>query len=190
MERSVGISRKAISSSWVVAARKTCPSSAVTLSKPPLPWLVLLAGGKPGENQSPKLEYKPISGGVRGLRTLVRARGKRRRRECTRIETSGGGRARDSEGSRAFEHRESNLHTLHKRDTNHWMGRKRGGVSETRTSRVVLLENTVIGCVARERREMNSVIRDGFLWNRAFPSCRCWAMFYGKFAVSATCLIR
>lgn len=32
LERSVGISRKAISSSWVVAARKTCPSSAVTLS--------------------------------------------------------------------------------------------------------------------------------------------------------------
>ena len=83
LERSVGISRKAISSSWVVAARKTCPSSAVTLSELPLPWLVSLAGGKPGENQSPKLEYKPISGGVRGLRTPVRARGKRRRRECT-----------------------------------------------------------------------------------------------------------
>lgn len=47
-------------------------------SEPPLPWLVSLARGKPGENQSPKLEYKPISGGVRGLRTSC-AQGKRRR---------------------------------------------------------------------------------------------------------------
>lgn len=67
-------------------------------SEPPLPWLVSLARGKPGENQSPKLEYKPISGGVRGLRTSCARR--EREDEYKRNETG-----RDSEGSCAFEQR-------------------------------------------------------------------------------------
>lgn len=58
-EGSVGISWKAISSSWVVAAEKTFPLS-------PCPSRF---GGKPGENQSAKLEYKPISGGVGNVRS-------------------------------------------------------------------------------------------------------------------------
>lgn len=41
-----------------------------------------------------------------------------------------------------------------------------GGTGRSR-NRVVLLENTVIGCVAGERREMNSEIRGGFRGIRA-----------------------
>lgn len=99
LERSVGISRKAISILvGGCSVGKRCPSStspALTLLEPPLlPWLVSRARGKPGENQSPKLEYKPISGGVRGLRTPCASSGEEKR-----------GEGRDSEGSRAFEQR-------------------------------------------------------------------------------------
>lgn len=66
MEGSVGISWKAISSSWVVATKKTraLPLALLLSSRLALPRF----GGKPGENQSPKLEYKPISGGVGDVR--------------------------------------------------------------------------------------------------------------------------
>lgn len=61
-------------------------------------------GGKPGENQSAKLEYKPISGGVGNVSALVRRRigeTNDRRRERKR-----GVKLRqqtDFEGSRAFD---------------------------------------------------------------------------------------
>lgn len=63
-EGSVGISWKAISSSWVVAAKKTFPLS-LHSRRAASPRF----GGKLGENQSAKLEYKPISGGVGNVRS-------------------------------------------------------------------------------------------------------------------------
>lgn len=55
----------------------------------------------------------------------------------------------------ALSNRESNLHTLHKRDTN-WRrgggGVEGGGDIRRVEERVVLLENTVIGCLARDER--------------------------------------
>ena len=71
-EGSVGISWKAISSSWVVAAKKTfCLSLFLSLSLSLSSYCAALPrfGGKPGENQSAKLEYKPISGGVGNVRS-------------------------------------------------------------------------------------------------------------------------
>lgn len=126
LERSVGISRKAISIlvGGCCSVGKRCPSSspALTLLEPPLPWLVSRARGKPGENQSPKLEYKPISGGVRGLRTPCASSGERGREKERRR-----GEARDEIlKEAALSNRESNLHTLHKRDTN-WRGREEMG---------------------------------------------------------------
>lgn len=50
---------------------------------------------------------------------------------------------------------------------------------EATLRRVVLLENTVIGCDARERREMNSEIRNGFPWIPLLHR----VTFYGKFVV-------
>lgn len=118
LERSVGISRKAISILvGGCSVGKRCPSSspALTLLEAPLPWLVSRARGKPGENQSPKLEYKPISGGVRGLRT-----------PCAREETRRGEARDEILKEAALSNRESNLHTLHKRDTN-WRGERGEG---------------------------------------------------------------
>lgn len=56
----------------------------------------------------------------------------------------------------ALSNRESNLHTLHKRDTD-WRGEggDGGGLEgdiRRVEERVVLLENTVIGCLARDER--------------------------------------
>lgn len=70
-------------------------------------------GGKPGENQSAKLEYKPISDGVGNVRSSreekdranerVRERGERSRTKTT-----------DRFRRKPRFRRDSNLHTLHK----------------------------------------------------------------------------
>lgn len=120
----LGLVGKRFPSSWAVAAalENVAPLRALTLLEPPLPWLVSRARGKPGENQSPKLEYKPISGGVRGLRTPCASSGERGREKERRR-----GEARDEIlKEAALSNRESNLHTLHKRDTN-WRGREEMG---------------------------------------------------------------
>lgn len=83
-------------------------------------------GGKPGENQSPKLEYKPISGGVGDVRSSrkeekdERGRDKRdreieREREKVRYGREGGIKPRqqtDFEGSRAFDETLIYIHSI------------------------------------------------------------------------------
>lgn len=59
---------------WMQRGKRTSYPTPPSLSR----YLSFTSRGKPGEeNQSLKLEYKPISGGVRGLRTPC-ARGARR----------------------------------------------------------------------------------------------------------------
>jgi len=70
-------------------------------------------GGKPGENQSAKLEYKPISGGVGNVRSSHEDKDRvnervREREERNRIETT------DRFRRKPRFRRDSNLHTLHK----------------------------------------------------------------------------
>lgn len=128
-EGSVGISWKAISSSWVVAAKKTFPPS-LHSHRAASPRF----GGKPGENQSAKLEYKPISGGVGNVRALVRRKVERtserarEREEWNRTETT------DRFRRKPRFRRDSNLHTLHK---------IAGSIRESLCA--VPPENTVIG---------------------------------------------
>lgn len=71
-------------------------------------------GGKPGENQSAKLEYKPISGGVGNVRCSREEKDRRNERqeegEKERSQTETTDRFRRKPRFR----RDSNLHTLHK----------------------------------------------------------------------------